>query len=202
MHRYTIPVFSEQIERQKKAARLLHLLAGFLMIANAWGDFKQPNPNLLFVVVQIATALLVILYAFAAKKIFPEGRSTNSVFRLLEATVLLYAAWFFFSVMNLSFMGTLQLLAGAGLLLLFFTERNVFAPVQIHIDEKGIQLPGSFAQRFIEWKNVENMRIRNDYISVNTKQNKFIQFETATILSELQMDEMNAWCIQQFTTSH
>jgi hypothetical protein len=202
MHRYIIPVFSDQLERQKKAARLLHLLAGFLMIANAWGDFNQPTPNLLFVVVQIATALLVVVYAFAAKKLLPEGRTTNSIFRLLEAIVLLYAAWYFFSRMHLSFMGTLQLFAGGGLLLLFFSERNVFAPAEIHITEKGIQLPGSFSRRLIEWKDVENMRIRNDYISINTRQNQFLQFETGTILSELQIDEMNAWCIQQFTSGN
>ena len=200
MPSYSIPVFSEQIDRQKKAARLLHLLAGFLMIANAWGDFKQPNPNLLFVVVQVATALLVVLYAFASKKFFPEGARTNGLFRILEAGVLLYAAWYFLSVMNLSLMGTLQLIAGAGLLLLFFTERQVFAPVQITISETGIQLPGSVSRRLLEWKDVENMRIRNDYVSINTRQNQFIQFETGTILSEQQIDEMNAWCIQQFTS--
>jgi len=195
---YKIPIFFEPFERQKKAARLLHLLAGFLMIANAWGDFKQPTPNLVFVVIQISCALLAVLYAFLAKKLFPEQGLSNTIFRLMEAVALLYAARYFFSELNLTLMGLLQVLAGLGLLFLFFSERKIFTACTIKIDDKGVHTPSNITDRLIEWKDIDNMRVRNDYISINTKQNHFLQYNTDIVLSELQMDEMNEFCRKHF----
>ncbi len=194
---YKIPIFFEPFNKQKTAARLLHLLAAFLMIANAWGDYKQPTPNLLFVIIQVAGAILVMLFAFPGIKLFSKNASTNALFRLVEAGILFHAAWYFYR-MNMSFMSLLQLIAAIGLIFLFFTERKIFAPCFIMIDEKGIHTPNNFGTRIIEWKDVENMMIKNDFISINTKQNQFIQYETGVVLSELEMDEMNAFSRDQF----
>lgn len=199
MIRYSIPVLYEPFERQRKAARFLHLLASFLMVANAWGDFKQPTPDLLFVLVQLGAALLILLFVFTGKKIFPNTGTTNSIFRLLGAAVLLYAAWMFYTVMNLTLLGNLQLLAGLGLLFLFYSERFIFANATVTITEAGVRYPSGNRHRQISWSEVEDMRIRNDYISINTRSNQFLQFESAAVLSELQMDEMNAFCRTCFT---
>jgi hypothetical protein len=197
MASYKIPILFEPFKKQKKAARLLHLLAGFLMIANAWGDFKQPSPNLVFVVVQVAGAILAILFAFAGKKMFVNHGFANSMFRLAEAAILFYASSYFFG-MNLSMMGMLQIVAGIGLLLLFFTERKIFTDCFVRIEDKGVYTPNNLKDRLIEWKDVDNMLIKNDFVSINTKQNQFIQYETGVMLSELQMDEMNAFCRSKF----
>ncbi len=200
MNTYRIPIFFEPFEKQKKAARLLHLLAGFLMIANAWGEFKAPTPGLFFVVVQIAAALLIILYAFVGKKWIADQSRSNGIFRLLGAVVLFYAAWHFLQL-NEGMRAVLQLFAGVGLLFLFFTERKIFSTCYVTIDEKGVHTPDNLKQRLIEWKNIDNMIIKNDFVSINTVQNQFIQYETGAVLSELQMDEMNAFCRERFTKS-
>lgn len=197
MTSYKIPIFFEPFDKQKKAARLLHLLAGFLMVANAWGDFKQPTPNLLFVVVQIACALLTLFFALMGKRMFSNLTGINGIFRLAEAAVLFYAAWYFLG-MNLTLMGMLQMVGGIGLLLLFFTERKIFTACHVRIEEKGIYTPNNLGDRLIEWKDIELMLIKNDFISINTKQNQFIQYETGVVLSEMQMDEMNAYCRERF----
>jgi hypothetical protein len=197
MSAYKVPIFFEPFEKQKKAARLLHLLAGFLMIANAWGDFKQPSPNLIFVVVQIAGALLCIAFALAGKRMFSNHTSANGFFRLAEAAILFYAASYFFN-MNLSLMGMLQVLGAAGLLLLFFTERKIFSACFVRIEDKGVYTPNNMGDRLIEWKDIDNMLIKNDFVSINTRQNQFIQYEIGAVLSELQMDEINAFCREKF----
>lgn len=200
MTAYKIPIFFEPFEKQKKAARLLHLLAGFLMIANAWGDFKTPTPNLIFIVVQIAAALLIISYAFSGKRWSANQNSSNGLMRLLAAAVLFYASSYFFNI-NDSLRSLLQVFGALGLLLLFFTERKIFKPSILTIDEKGVHTPANLKDRLIEWKDVDNMLIKNDFVSINTVQNHFIQYETGAVLSELQMDEMNAYCREKFTKS-
>lgn len=197
MAAYKIPIFFEPFEKQKRAASLLHLLAGFLMVANAWGDFKQPTPALLFVVVQIAGALLSISFALLGKRMFGQHAAVNGFFRLAEAIILFYAAWYFWN-MNLTMMAMLQMAGGIGLLLLFFTERKIFSSCFVRIEEKGVYTPNNLGDRLIEWKDIEHMLIKNDFISINTLQNQFIQYETAAVLSELQMDEMNAYCREMF----
>lgn len=197
MAAYKIPIFFEPFEKQKKAARLLHLLAGFLMIANAWGDFKQPTPALFFVVVQIAGALAAIVFAFIGKQFSARQSLINLVFRLAEAALLFYAAKYFFD-MNLSMMGMLQIVGGIGLLLLFFTERKIYSPCFVRIDDKGIYTPDNIGERLIEWKNIDHLLVKNDFVSINTMQNQFIQFETGIVLSELEMDEINAYCRERF----
>lgn len=198
MSSFHIPVLYEPFMRQRKAARLLHLLASFLMIANAWGAFQQPTPNLLFVGVQLGTAFLILLFVFTGTKIFPDTGTTNGIFRLLGAFVLLYAAWMFYIILNLTLLANLQLLAGVGLLLLFFTERHIFANATVTISEAGIRYPSGNRHRLLHWNEVDDMRIRNDYISINTRSNQFLQFESATVLSELQIDTMNAFCRNQY----
>lgn len=198
MTTYRIPIFFEPFQKQKKAARLLHLLAGFLMIANAWGDFQRSTPNLFFVVVQVAAAIMIIAYAFAGKRMVINQGWSNGIFRLLGAAVLLYASWHFVRE-NDTLRAGLQLFGGLGLLLLFYTERKIFLPCEVIIDEKGVHTPNNLKERLIEWKHIENMVIKNDFVSINTAQNQFIQFETAVVLSELQMDEMNAFCRERFT---
>ncbi|RXK58165.1 hypothetical protein ESA94_19335 [Lacibacter luteus] len=197
---YHIPIFFEPFEKQKKAARLLHLLAGFLMIANAWGDFKNPTPHLLFIVVQIAAALVLISYAFTGKKWSANQNATNGLIRILAAAVLFYAASYFYSI-NDSLRSLLQVFGACGLLLLFFTERKIFKQCVVTIDEKGVHTPANLKDRLIEWKDIDNMVIKNDFVSINTVQNHFIQYETGSVLSELQMDEMNAYCRSKFTKS-
>ncbi|MFY7838662.1 MAG: hypothetical protein ACOVP7_00240 [Lacibacter sp.] len=197
---YNIPIFFEPFEKKKKAARLLHLLAGFLMIANAWGDFKNPTPNLLFVVVQIAAALILISYAFTGKKWSANQGAANGIIRILGAVVLFHAASYFYTI-NDSLRSLLQVFGAAGLLLLFFTERKIFKQCVVTIDEKGVHTPANLKDRVIEWKDIENMIVKNDFVSINTVQNHFIQYETGAVLSELQMDEMNAYCRSKFTKS-
>lgn len=170
------------------------------MIANAWGDFKNPTPNLLFVVVQIAAALVLIAFAFTGKNWSANQNATNRAIRLLGAAVLFYAASYFYAV-NDSLRSLLQVFGASGLLLLFFTERKIFNPCTILINEKGVHTPGNIKERLIEWKDIDNMVVRNDFVSINTVQNHFIQYETAAVLSELQMDEMNAYCRSKFTKS-
>lgn len=201
MIEYKIPISYLPYEKQITSARLLHLLTSFLFMFNAWIDFQQATPSLLFVVVQIACSLLVFSYVILGKKLTSDAARSNFLFRLLEITGFSFAAWYFFSALNSPLQGSLVVATLIGLLYLLFMERNIFNPVDILLNEKGIRLPGMPKSKLLPWNEIENLRIRNDFISINTKDNRFLQFEINRVLSDTDIDEMNNWCIRHFTVS-
>jgi hypothetical protein len=202
MESYSIPVRLPQVEQQLKAAKLIHLLSAFLLIANAWGAFRSTtHPSLLFVVVQIALSILILSMVLGGKTIYPNKAKSNRIFRFVEAAGFGYAAYFFYTDMHLSLMSFFQVVIGGGLLYLWLHERKVFSQQEVLVNTNEVVLPAILNQKKISWKEIDNLRIRNDYISINTRQNKFIQFEVAASYSESELDEMNAWCFRHLTAN-
>lgn len=199
MNVYQIPIRYLPFEKQIKAARLLHLLCSFLFLFNAWVDFNQPTASPLFVVTQIACFLLIICYVFFGKYLAPSPKKAHFVFRLMETFACLYAAWYFLQVLNLPFQSTLEVITFIGILYLMMMERNLFREVNISLDEKGIRLPSFSTNKRIPWSQIEQMRIRNDFISINTTDNRFLQYEISKVLTDTEIDTMNAWCIKRYT---
>jgi len=170
------------------------------MMANAWGVFNDTaQPDLIFVVLQIAVSIMIMAYVLAGKKLFPKVIATHLLFRIIEIILLIYAAYFFYSKLHMHLMSLLQTCSVLGLCYLSFSERKAFQHQIVGVDKEGIRLPAIDSRKFIAWKNVENLRIRNDYISVNTTGNRFIQYETGSTYGETELDSMNAWCFQQLS---
>ncbi len=172
------------------------------MLGNAWGVFNDhASPNLFFVVVQVAMSLMTISYVVAGKKLFPEIILTHRLFRGAEILILTYASYYFYSHLHYPLMSFLEAVSVVGLCYLLIAEKHLFKPPFIQFDKDGIRLPAADNQKLISWKSVDNLRIRNDYVSVNTLANRFIQYETARTYSEVELDSMNAWCFQQLPST-
>jgi len=201
MKAYQIPIRYLPFEKQIKAARLLHLLVAFLFLLNAWIDFNQPNPSAFFVITQIACFILIFIYVLLGKHLISSPKKAHFIFRVVEVLAGLYASWYFLSFLNLPFQSTLSVITVLGLFYLLLMERNLFKEVFLTLDEKGIRLPSFGKTRQIPWAQVDQMRIRNDFISINTKDNRFLQYEISQVLTDTSIDEMNAWCLQRYTSS-
>ena len=200
---YQIPIISTAAIKQQKAAKYIHLCAAFLMMANAWGVFNSgAHPNLIFIVLQISVSLMTIAYVMGGKKLFPKIILTHHIFRIGEILLLAYAAYQFYSELHLHLMSLLQAFSAAGLFYLLFNEQKAFKKQLITITENNILLPKVENAKSLLWKEIDNLRIRNDYISINTISNRFIQYETATTYNESDLDKMNAWCFQQISAVH
>lgn len=177
----------------------MHLLAGFLLLLNAYGDFKQNQPNTLFLVAQIASALLVLVFAASGAGMIRDEARGNGWFRLLEAAMFLYAARYF-QTLHLMLPAVLQFIAAAGLLLLYISERKIFAPTYIALNEEGIIIPDNFKSAKIPWSAVQHVILRNDFLSIDTRDNRFLQYEVSEVLSDAVIDEVNAYCRSKFVT--
>jgi len=199
---YQIPVISSAALKQQKAARYIHLLAAFLMMGNAWGVFEDnAQPGLFFVVVHSAMSIMTVTYVVTGKKLFTNELLSHRLFRIAEIILLTWASWYFYSFLHYHLMSLLQAVSVAGLCYLLVTEKYLFKEQFIQLDKDGIHLPAADQHKLITWTSIDNLRIRNDYVSVNTLENRFIQYETAHAYSEAELDSMNAWCFQQLPSA-
>lgn len=165
------------------------------MLGNAWGVFNDnASPNLFFVVVQVAMSLMTISYVIGGKKLFSNELLSHRIFRCAEILMLTYASYCFYTYQHYHLMSFLEAVSVVGLCYLLIAEKHLFKPPFIQFDKDGIRLPAADNQKLISWTSVDNLRIRNDYVSVNTSANRFIQYETAHTYSEAELDSMNAWC--------
>ena len=199
---YQIPVISSAAIKQQKASRYIHLLTAFLMMGNAWGVFDDnPHPGLFFVVIQAAVSIMTLTYVITGKKLFTNELLSHRLFRMAEIILLAYASWYFYTFLHYQLMSFFEALSASGLCYLLISERFLFREQMIRLDKDGIHLPAAEDHKLISWTSVDNLRIRNDFISVNTLDNRFIQYETAHIYSEVELDSMNAWCFQQLPST-
>lgn len=167
---------------------------------NAYAHYKQQSISITFLVVQMSAAFLVLAFAATGKGFSKETSANHRFFRLLEAAMFIYASVFFYGL-NLVFPSLLQAITGAGILILSFTEKNIFEPTQIRISENGIELPHNFKKNIIAWSSISNMIIKNDFISIDTKNNQFLQYEISEMLTDEKIDAINAFCRGKFTAS-
>jgi hypothetical protein len=192
--------------RQKRAARLIHLAVAFLLIGNAYGVFKATaHPGLVFIVSQVAMSIMIFSLIISGSKLYPKPLLAHNLFRIGELISLFYAAYYFSENLHLGLMSGLEMICAVGLCYLIFSEQRIYKKQVILIEKKGIRLPAAESQTMIPWEQIDNIRIRNDYVSVNTKQNRFIQYETDFVYTDAALDEINAHCFSRLspnTTLH
>ena len=82
-------------------------------------------------------------------------------------------------------------------ILLLFTERKVFHDAFLTLEKKSVSIPGYFSNRILPWEVIENLVVRQDYVTIYLPQNKYIQHEVLVELSEREIEDMNIFCQQQ-----
>lgn len=197
MNSHSILIQFPPFDKQRGAAKLLHLLAGFLLIMNAYAHYKQQSISISFLVLQLSASFLVLVFAASGKGFFNQTKTNHRFFRLLEAAMFFYASVFFYGL-NLAFPALLQAITGLGILILSFAEKNIFEPTQIRISENGIELPYNFKKNIIAWSTISNMIIKSDFISIDTKSNQFLQYEISEVMTDEKIDAINAFCRVKF----
>lgn len=197
MNSYSIAIVFPPFDRQHKAAKLLHVLAGCLLIMNAYASYRQQTIDLSFLVPQMASALLILAYAVAGRHLFAQNKTTHRLFRLLAVSMFLYASYYF-NQLHLGFAALLQAITALGLFVLVIGEKSIFNATCIVLTEQGITLPSNFKKNEIRWKHVQNMIVKSDFVSIDTIHNQFLQFEINEVMSDEKIDEINAFCRAHF----
>ena len=197
---YKIPVKIEGIERRKRSTGLLHIVAGFFLIANGGTYLRHLNFESIHLVLPfylVATASL--FYGFMRKKIDPLAKY-NHLLRLSQVVS--------FTILGLIFINfsvTAQILGlflwAIITLFLMFTERKVFHDTYLQIKEDGIHIPGYLKTHVVPWGIIEDFVVRPDFVTINRRDQKYVQLELVDDISANDITQINQYSslqIQQF----
>jgi hypothetical protein len=189
---YSIRIRIEGIEKRKRSVGLLHMVIGFFLIVKMAAFYRINNYQ------SIGSALPFLLiggfsvfYGAFRKNIDLPGRF-NSWLRILQAIA--------FSVLGLLLIHKGSPIDLAGIfvfvilsLLLFFSERRIFAETILFLKEEGVSIPGDYRQHLVTWDNLKEVVVREDFITIFHRKQKYLQFQVHQDLSTLEVAKMNAF---------
>jgi hypothetical protein len=193
---HLIPIKIEGIERRKKSTGLLHLVAGLFLIVSTSAYFQiLEYQNFLFVVPMYIVAAASLFYGVLRNKIDPKAKY-NQWMRVLQFLVFAILGILMLQT-KMEFRNIMLLLWAVICILLLFTERKVFHDALLTLDEKSVSIPGYFSNRVLLWEVIENLVIRQDYVTIYLPENKYIQHEVLVELNEKEIKDLNGFCQQQ-----
>ena len=197
---YTVAVKIDGLEKRRRSTGLIHVIMGFFLLIKSldlykYLDEKSVTPILPFV----AVAFVSLVYGFFRRRLDLPAKH-NPGLRLLQVVafasfaVLMFRIGRTIDVIGLSIWSLLALV-------LFFTEKRVFQESLITFTEEGIRIPGSYKEHLVDWKVLESVTIRHDFITLFHQGKKYLQYQVMQDLSELEVVKMNAFCKEQIEAS-
>ena len=201
---YTIAIKIEGIERRKQSTGLLHLAAGFFLLAKTLDFFKYNKyENLAAVLPFLLVVGLCLVYGFIKRKMDPLAKYNHWV-RTIE--VLAFAVLGILMISKGRPIDYFILFAWAIIcLFLMFTERKMFHDAKMLFKKDGIFIPGYFYNKQIFWNNIKEIVARQDFITIFYPNNKFLQYEVMNAINETELKEINLFCkkhIKPITTDN
>ena len=79
-------------------------------------------------------------------------------------------------------------------ILLLFTERKIFHDAYLSLGKSNITIPGYFSNKVIPWSVIENVIVRQDYVTIYYPQNRYLQYEVMSQLNDLEIKNINQFC--------
>jgi hypothetical protein len=191
-----IPVKIEGIERRKRSTGLLHIVAGLFLITSTSSYFRSVGyHNFLSVLPMYLVAVASLVYGLLRSKLDPNA-TYNHWLRVVQFLVFAALAILMLKA-KIDFRNFTLLLWAIICILLLFTERKIFHDAFLTLGERSVSIPGYFSNRILPWEVIENLVIRQDYVTIYLPQNKYIQHEVLVELSEKEISDMNNFCQQQ-----
>jgi hypothetical protein len=197
---FTVAVKIEGMDRRRRSTSLVHAIVGFFLLIKSFDlyqsiDSQSIVPTIPFLLVGAAS----LFYAFFRSR-FDITAKHNAGLRLLQ-TVTFISFGFLMLRLGRSFEYISLFIWGALTLILFFSEKRVFKDSLIQLSEKGVLIPGTYREYLVEWSTLENVVVRNDFITLFHRGKKYLQYQVLQDLSELELVKLNAFCKEQIGKS-
>ena len=192
MNAVSLTIIHPAFENLKRAGRLLHLLAGMAILANAFSLYRNPTINPVYFWCQLIVAIDIVLLVFLTRNLVEELPKINLAFRLTETLTLLAAAIIFFSEERY-LMSAALLLASMAFAYLLYCEQKVNQPEILSIHHTGISLPGLPSGHFFIWSKINAIEARYDSIQIQTA-DKSWQFPLRKNIGFEELDQIHDFC--------
>lgn len=195
LNMHLIAIKIDGIERRKKSTGLFHVVAGLFLLANIAEYYKQLNyQNFFSVLPMYLVAVASLLYGLFRNKMDPKAKF-NHWMRMLQFLI--------FSVLGILMLKTKMDFRNISLflwavicILLLFTERKIFHDAFLNLGKNNITIPGYFSNKVLPWSVIENVIVRQDYVTIYIPRNRYIQYEVLSELSEAEIKDINFFCQQ------
>lgn len=194
MHRISIKI--DGIERRKKSTGLLHIVAGLFLLANTIEYNKQYDYANFFSALPIyLVAAISLFYGFFRNRIDPQAQF-NHWMRMLQ--------FLMFSILGILLLQSKMEFRNISLflwavicILLLFTERKIFHDAFLSLDKNTITIPGYFSNKVIPWSVIQNIVVRQDYVTIYYPHNRYMQYEVLAEINETEIKNVNNFCQQR-----
>jgi hypothetical protein len=190
---FSVTVKIEDIEKRRRSAGLLHIVIGLFIIAKGADHFKYLDYlNIIPVLPVFAIGIISLVYGFFRRK-FDLSAKYNYWLRLAQVVCFTFLGIVFLNLgRSIDYIGVL-LFAGLSILLLF-SERKIFQETTIFLDENGIRIPGLYREHLVQWKDLTEVVVREDFITLFHVKKKYLQYQVMQDLSTLELAKINGFC--------
>lgn len=190
---HSIAIKIEGVDRRKKSVSLLHIVAGCFLIAKGADYYRYLGyDNFLPVVPFFIVAIVSVIYGLFRRRIDPEVR-LNYWLRLMQ-------------VVTFTILGLMMVAAGRQIdyislflwsfvtLMLFFSEKKLFGDTGILLKDEGVLIPSTYRSHTVPWSELTGVIIRQDFITLFHRDEKYLQFQVMQSFNEPELAEMNQFC--------
>lgn len=190
---FQVPINIPGLEKRRRSIGLLHIVAGFFLIANAENVYRVlALRSYLPLLPLFGVALASLLYGFFRRKLDPDSKY-NFWLRLLQTVTFLSLA--------MAMSGASQTGKSIGLFLwvlisgmLAFTERIALQQQKLAFTQAGFAFPNGYTNKKVPWSAVSDVTVRPDFLTIHYPDNRFLQFELKQPLPDTQVAEMQEFC--------
>lgn len=190
---FTVAVKIEGVEKRRRSAGAVHALIGFFLLLRCYSLYQLAGENVTLAMgIFAAIGAVSVAYAFLRRRHDATGKH-NAGLRLVQS-----GSFFSFGFLMFRAGQTVEyiaLFAWALLcLILFFSERKIFLDTVLRFTDEGVRVPGSYREHLVRWDVLESVAVRHDFITLNHRGRKYLQYQVMQDLSELEVVKMNAFC--------
>lgn len=163
----------DQLQKYEMKMRAMHLMAGILIFVFCMFLLPQWDSMWMELIALVPASIGLMIFVIRNKKDLREVM-VNLLFRILEIGLMSMAASHFYDNQNLILAGFYAFMAVV-LLILVMIEYQLFGEHFIHLTTESINMPGIFSRKRIAWNNIQNVVLRHYLLTIEMKDNQFIQ---------------------------
>lgn len=188
-------IIKEDIAKRYMQSRAMHVMAAIFLFFYGMYYLLQGDESWMMILAIVPPSLLIIILVIFKRRLF-EDANNNKVFRILECGFLVMATLFYWDEHKI-IISIIYGLVSAVTLILFWMENRLFHDQYIGILDNMIEVELPFFTKKYTWKEVEQVTIKNHYLSLQLKGNKFLQLRIEDDLDEEQRTHFFEYCQQR-----